>query len=130
MTPDILSLIESLPRFNGGKYLFSTTNGRSPTWIGTKIKERLDRRMLRTLRALAKSRGEDPADVTLPHFVNHDIRRTVRSHLSRLKITEEAREAVLAHARPGIIRNPDPPSVGTTARHRRNTQGSTNNEQA
>jgi len=34
--------------------------------------------------------------------VNHDIRRTVRSRLSRLKVTEEAREAVLAHARPGI----------------------------
>ena len=46
--------------------------------------------------------NEDPADVTLLHFVNHDIRRTVRSHLSRLKVTEEAREAVLAHARPGI----------------------------
>jgi hypothetical protein len=26
----------------------------------------------------------------------------VRSRLSRLKVTEEAREAVLAHARPGI----------------------------
>src|SRR5437879_9410671 len=58
--------------------------------------------MLRTLRALAKRRGEDPAEVTLPRFVNHDIRRTVRSHLSRLKVTEEAREAVMAHARPGI----------------------------
>ena len=34
--------------------------------------------------------------------MNHDIRRTVRSRLSRLKVTEEAREAVLAHARPGI----------------------------
>lgn len=102
LTADIIEVLESLPRFNGGKYIFSTTNGRSPTWIGTKIKERLDRRMRRTLMALAKRRGEDPADVTLPHFVNHDIRRTVRSHLSRLKVTEEAREAVLAHARPGI----------------------------
>ena len=38
----------------------------------------------------------------LPHWTNHDIRRTVRSRLSRLKIAEEAREAVLAHVRPGI----------------------------
>ena len=37
-----------------------------------------------------------------PHWTNHDIRRTVRSGLSRLKISEEAREAVLAHVRPGI----------------------------
>jgi integrase len=102
LTADIIEILESLPRFNARKYFFSTTNGRSPTWIGTKIKKRLDRRMLLTLRALAKRRGDDPADVTLPPFVNHDIRRTVRSHLSRLKVTEEAREAVLAHARPGI----------------------------
>lgn len=106
LTTEIIDLLESLPRFKNGKqsgrYLFSTTTGRSPTWIGTKIKDRLDRRMLRTLSAIARTRGENPADVTLPHFVNHDIRRTVRSHLSRLKITEEAREAVLAHARPGI----------------------------
>lgn len=102
LTADLLALLETLPRFKSGKFLFSTTFGRSPTWIGTKIKERLDDRMLLTLRALAKHRGEDPCDVTLPHFVNHDIRRTVRSHLSRLKVTEEAREAVLAHARPGI----------------------------
>jgi integrase len=102
LTDDILAIIKGLPRWNAGRYLFSTIGGESSAWIGTKIKQRLDRRMLRTLRALARQRGEDPATVTLPHFVNHDIRRTVRSQLSRLKITEEAREAVLAHARPGI----------------------------
>jgi integrase len=102
LTRDISALLETLPRFNRGKFLFSTTSGQSPAWIGTKIKKRLDRRMMLTLRALAKRRGDDPADVDLPHFINHDIRRTVRSHLSRLKVTEEAREAVLAHARPGI----------------------------
>jgi integrase len=102
LTPDILALLESLPRFNRGRFLFSTTSGQSPAWIGTKIKKRLDRRMLLTLRALARRRGEDTADVRLPRFINHDVRRTVRSHLSRLKVTEEAREAVLAHARPGI----------------------------
>ena len=58
--------------------------------------------MMLTLRALARLRGEDPAEVSLPHFINHDIRRTVRSHLSRLKVAEEAREAILAHARQGI----------------------------
>ncbi len=102
LTDEILSIMNVLPRWNGGRYLFSTTSGESPAWIGTKIKLRLDRRMLLTLRALARQRGENPAHIALPHFVNHDIRRTVRSQLSRLRITEEAREAVLAHARPGI----------------------------
>jgi hypothetical protein len=38
----------------------------------------------------------------MPAWTNHDIRRTVRSNLSRLKVSEEAREAVMAHVRPGI----------------------------
>ena len=58
--------------------------------------------MLRTLRALARQRKEDAFKVNLQPWTNHDIRRTVRSGLSRLKITEEAREAILAHVRPGI----------------------------
>jgi hypothetical protein len=66
------------------------------------VKNRIDKRMLLTLRALARQRGDNPAAVELPHWVNHDIRRTVRSNLSRLKVAEEVREAVLAHARPGI----------------------------
>jgi integrase len=104
LTDDILAILndKDFPRFKSGDYLFSTTHGRKPVWVSNKIKKRLDARMLRTLKALARIRGEDPRKVTLPHWVNHDIRRTVRSHLSRLKITEEAREAVLAHVRPGI----------------------------
>ena len=38
----------------------------------------------------------------LPDWINHDIRRTVRTKFSALRIPEEVREAVLAHARPGI----------------------------
>jgi hypothetical protein len=102
LTPDMLSVLEELPLFKKGDHLFSTTFGDKPVWIGDKIKQKIDARMLRTLRALARRRGDDPAKVELRHWVNHDIRRTVRSNLSRLKITEEAREAVLAHARPGI----------------------------
>jgi len=102
LTGDLLGVFEALPRFNGGKFFFSTTNGASPIWMGTKPKERLDRRMLRTLRALARKRGEDFRAVELPHFVQHDVRRTVRSQMSRLKVAEEVREAILAHVRPGI----------------------------
>lgn len=85
-----------------GDFLFSTTWGNRPIWIGDKVKKQLDVLMLGELRAMASERGEDPAKVKLRPWVNHDLRRTVRSRLSRLKVTEEAREAVLAHARPGI----------------------------
>jgi integrase len=102
LTKEILAVLEGLPKWNAGRFLFSTTAGKKPASLSSKVKKRLDARMLLTLKALAKSRGEDPKRVALPLFVNHDIRRTVRSQLSRLKVAEEAREAVLAHVRPGI----------------------------
>jgi integrase len=102
LTKDITAILDTLPRFNRGKHLFSTTFGETPVWLGDKLKKRLDARMLRTLRALAKKRGENPDDVELRPWRVHDVRRTVRTRLSRLKISEEAREAVLAHVRPGI----------------------------
>ena len=52
--------------------------------------------------AAKKAAAPTPAEVTLPPWKNHHIRRTVRSNLSALKIPEEVREAVLAHVRPGI----------------------------
>lgn len=102
LTDDILAILKTLPRFNRGKFLFSTTLGKSPVWMNSKVKDRIDRRMLRTLKALAVRRGIDPAGVELPNWTNHDIRRTVRSNLSRLRIDEVVREAVLAHRRPGM----------------------------
>src|SRR5262245_50638506 len=104
LTDDILAIFDSLPRFKSGKFLFSTTFGKTPAWIGDKVKKKLDTRILHTLRAMARTRGEDPDDVELKPWRNHDIRRTVRSQLSRLKIAEEAREAVMAHTRPGIAK--------------------------
>lgn len=101
MTDDIVSLLAGLPKL-GGPHLFSTTGGKVPVSIGTKVKAELDGRMLVVLRELAQSRGQDPELVELPHWVNHDIRRTVRSYLSELRVEEVVRERILAHARKGI----------------------------
>jgi integrase len=102
LTPATRALLETLPRFNTGDFLFSTTFGERPVWISSKVKARLDRRMLLTLRALARHRGEDPAKVTIAPWVNHDLRRTVRSGLSRLHVDPDVAEAILAHVKPGI----------------------------
>jgi integrase len=93
LTDAILELLEALPRFNSGDALFSNNHGKRPLKVAnfSDPKERLDELMVVGLGAAA-----------LPSFVNHDIRRTVRTHLSALKIGEEVREAVLAHVRPGI----------------------------
>ena len=37
-------------------------------------------------------------------FVLHDIRRTMRSHLSALPIEQHVRELVISHAQPGLHR--------------------------
>jgi integrase len=103
LTVDMLRILEGLPIFvSGGDFLFSRNAGRRPAVMSTEIKDDLDARMLRTLRAMARQRGDDPAAVQLEPWVQHDLRRVVRSGLSRLKIAEEVREAVLAHVRPGI----------------------------
>ncbi len=104
LTDAVLEVLNSLPRFDSGDFLFSHTFGKTPLRpnLFSDPKERLDKIMLEELRAVALERGKDPERVTLPDFVNHDIRRTVRTHLSALRIGEEVREAVLAHVRPGI----------------------------
>ncbi|MGO9050275.1 MAG: tyrosine-type recombinase/integrase [Xanthobacteraceae bacterium] len=102
LTADILAILGSLPRFDRGEYLFSTTNGECPVWVSDKAKRRLDARMLDTLRELARQRGDNPSKVNLPAWVNHDLRRTVRSGLSELRLSQDVAEAILAHVKPGI----------------------------
>jgi integrase len=70
ITDDIAAILKSLPRFRSGDYLFSVTFGKTPVWVSDKVKKRLDARMLRTLRALARRRGDDPSRVTLPSWVD------------------------------------------------------------
>ena len=102
ITDEIASILKSLPRFKSGNFLFSVTFGKTPIWVSDKIKKRLDARMLRTLRALPRRRGDDRSRVTVPSWVNHDLRRTLRTGLSKLRIDRDIREAVLAHTRPGV----------------------------
>jgi integrase len=103
LLPEMLEIIEALPRFKGGDYLFSTTAGKTAVWMSDKIKKKLDARMLRSLRALARMRGEDPAKVKLAAWQNHDLRRTLRSGLSRLRVDHDVKEAILAHVKTGIV---------------------------
>jgi integrase len=104
LTDPVIEVLNSLPHFSGEDFLFSQNHGKRPLKpnLFSDPKERLDRVILEELRKMATERGKDPERITLPDFVNHDIRRTVRTHLSALRIGEEVREAVLAHVRPGI----------------------------
>jgi hypothetical protein len=101
LTDPACQVIERLPRT--GPFLFSL-DGEKPVWLGTKVKRRLDRLMILTLRALARRRGDDPSQVKLPHWVGHDLRRVVRSALSALGVTDVVAELCIGHGRKGIQR--------------------------
>lgn len=102
LTTDMIIVLQTLPHFAQGDHLFSNTLGVKSVWISDKIKKDLDGRMLRTLRALARTRGFDPNKVKLDRWVNHDLRRTLRSRLSMLRVHPDVAEALLAHVKPGI----------------------------
>jgi integrase len=85
LTPRMVEVFASLPRFKSGPYIFSTTFGRRPVVVGAHIKDRLD----------AELRFKTP-------WRNHDIRRGVRSGLASLGIADPVAESILAHVPPGI----------------------------
>jgi integrase len=103
LSSDALTIIAELPRFAGCDFMFST-GGKAPAWVNSKIKRKLDRFMLRTLKAMARRRGDDPAQVTLVHWVQHDLRRVVRSNLSALDVPDHISERVLGHGPQGLQR--------------------------
>ena len=86
LAPDALALLRSLPRFTGGDYVFSSTHGRTSVTGFSRAKVKLD--------ALS--------GVSDPPWTFHDLRRSMRSHLSALPVQDVVREATIAHARKGI----------------------------
>lgn len=100
-----MTIVRAVPRQTGegtGDFVFSTTRGVKPVNGFSNATERLHRQMLLALRAFARMRGDDPKTVTLPHFVIHDVRRTVRTRLSGLRVADHVAELVIGHARTGL----------------------------
>jgi integrase len=89
LTDEALAILQGLPRFKRGDYLFTTTYGAKAVNNFHKAKKRLDKLMLAELG-------------TLPPFVIHDIRRTMRTGLSALLIPDLVCELVIAHSKPGL----------------------------
>jgi integrase len=85
LSPAAAALLEALPRFTG-ECVFSTTGGEKPINGFGKAKARIDR--------LSGVAG----------WVFHDLRRTMRTHLSALPVQDLVRELVIAHAKPGLHR--------------------------
>jgi hypothetical protein len=91
-----MDVIDKLPRT--GAFLFPGRRSGVEVPIGSfgQIKHKTD--------ALIREGGHE-----LERWTLHDLRRTCRSNLSRLRVPSEVAEAVLAHVFPGV--------VGTYDRH-------------
>jgi integrase len=87
ITDDLRSLLESLPQFKfGGDYLFSYCHGREPVNSFTNAKRKIDAFM--------------PAE--MPHWVFHDIRRTVRTAFEKLHVLPVVAELAIGHGKKGL----------------------------
>jgi integrase len=84
LAPNALALLQSLPSFGLGDHVFTTTDGAKPVNGFSKAKARMDRL----------------SGVT--DWKIHDLRRTMRTHLSALPVQDLVRELVIAHAKPGL----------------------------
>jgi len=102
LTAEMLGILKSLPR--DGELLFPTERGDRPVSGFSPIKTKLDRLMHSALRELAVEAGEDPESVELQPWVFHDIRRSMRTHLSTLPVPDGdlVRELLLAHTKPEL----------------------------
>jgi integrase len=89
LPPKSMQLLVELPRFSG-PYIFSTTDGGAPVTGYSTAKQNLDR-------AVAKLG-------CVAQFTTHDLRRTVRTGLSSLRVPTIVSELVIAHAQQGIHR--------------------------
>jgi integrase len=103
VTPALRKVFDAVPRGTKGDFIFSVKDGAAPIATGgSQLKATLDDEMLRILRQRAKARGEDADRVALRPWRNHDLRRSCRSTLARLRVDPDTAEAVLAHRRPGV----------------------------
>jgi len=86
-----VEILENLPRFTDGDYVFTTTNGRRPFSGFSKAKARTDKMLV--------DRG-----TTIKDWRLHDLRRTCRTGLAKLGVAEIVSERVLNHQSTGLVR--------------------------
>jgi integrase len=109
LSHEALSLLEALPHFGNGDYLFSATGGEKPVSGLSEPKARLDRHIRNILAAMERARGGNAKAVRLEPFVTHDLRRTMRTRLSSLRVPDAVSEMVIGHGKKGLQRVYDQP---------------------
>ena len=84
-----VDILDSLPRFTEGNYVFTTTAGEKPVSGFSKTKVKIDQ-------ILAEH------DTAIVNWRTHDLRRTCRTGMARLGVPEIVSERVLNHLPQGL----------------------------
>ncbi len=91
-------IVEALPAWTGNDYyLISTRDGQVPVSGFSRAKTRLDRAAEIILREQLRDGSAE-----LRHYRVHDFRVTCETRLANLGFSQEVRDAVLGHAKPGL----------------------------
>ncbi|NEI61406.1 tyrosine-type recombinase/integrase [Rhizobium leguminosarum] len=97
MTQVFAKLIEAMPKHNKGDFVFSFSAGEKAINGFSRAKQALHDAMLAELQ-----RTDEGAE--LPAWTLHDVRRTVRTRLSGLRVNADVAEMVIGHGKKGLER--------------------------
>lgn len=113
LAPSVKDLIEGAPVLENAKTYIFTTGRRDDAPISgfNKLKEQLDRFILEA------RQEDDPEAKPMPDWRLHDLRRTFRSGLSKLRIPPHIAERCIAHLPEGIQRVYDVHEYDDEKRH-------------
>lgn len=102
MTPLVAEIIGTLPDFEDCPYLV-TVRGKGPIDCDSHVRELLDEEVLKARRkAIAEAGGALGAAEPIPGWRLHDLRRTMRTNLSKLGIPSDIGERVMGHVIGGV----------------------------
>jgi integrase len=105
MARKVIGRIPVIDADKGEDFVF-THNGRSPLRGWSKLKKRLDKKMLEAIKQeeedRARREGRKPSAVELPDWQHRDLRRTARTLMARAGVSNEVAEHCLAHTLPAI----------------------------
>lgn len=99
LSPEAVRIIQRMPRIAGSELVFSTT-GTTPFSGFSNLKEKIER----TIAALKKEQPTQYARQFTEEWRFHDLRRTVKTGLSELRVPSEIRDDILGHSRQGMDR--------------------------
>lgn len=101
-----MAILHELPVVASEKRLLFTTTGNTSVSGFSKIKRRVDAKMLAAIQRDLEEAGEDPQTARLKPWTFHDLRRTLATGCQALGVKLEVTEAILNHVsgtRSGIV---------------------------